>query len=105
MTVNGDPLMMTVLPMAPPPGNRLVATVAPSTADLAAERISSSLMKRPSAIVQFCTCTQDGLVPTIVVAQLLPPATACAFIWVVGATALTPGTSRAMAVASCGLSD
>src|SRR5207302_11300744 len=88
-----------------PAGERLAAAVLPRPATLARCDCSFDVKNRPCATFQLLTAGHDGVGPTIVVNQLVPPATAWALVCDDGAAAATSGTSWAMASASASLSD
>jgi hypothetical protein len=79
-TLNGTFLMRIEEPTALPPGNRLSATVAPSTATLADERTSTSVKKSPSAVFQARMNGQSTSTPQTCVPQLSSPATIWALV-------------------------
>src|SRR5205807_1277138 len=98
-TRNGTFLITTPDPTAPPAGKRLAATVLPRTATLARCACSFDVKNRPCATFQLLTAGHDVVDPTIVVNQLVPPATAWALVCEDGAAAATSGTSWAIAPA------
>src|SRR5450759_5676559 len=102
-TVNGVPAMVTLWPTTSVDPKSSVAVVAPSTTTGAAEAWSALVRNVPLDMVRALTDSQDGVVPTTDVVQLLDPATRDCELDVVGATAAmsgaTTGEARAWASA------
>src|SRR5450759_4063055 len=102
-TVNGVPAMVTLWPTTSVDPKSSVAVVAPSTTTGAAEAWSALVRNAPLDMVRALTDSQDGVVPTTDVVQLLDPATRDCELDVVGASAAmsgaTTGEARAWASA------
>src|SRR5665811_623940 len=92
-TVNGVPAMVTDWPTTSVDPKSSLAVVAPSTTTGAAETWSALVRNAPLDMVRARTDSQDGVVPTTEVVQLLEPATSDCELDVVGATAAMSGTT------------
>src|SRR5665811_1162806 len=101
-TVNGVPAMVTLWPTTSVDPKSSLAVVAPSTTTGAAEAWSALVRNAPVDMVRARTDSQDGVVPTTEVVQLLDPATRDCELDVVGATAAmsgaTTGDARALSL-------